>query len=391
MAALTLQSLSASSASRREPAWLRERREAAFQAAQRIPPPSLRIGLGIALNLEPLDIGTLNPEDLLGAGPLLIPRAAGAEILPLADALDRHGPLLEHLLFSAIPIEADRFAALHAAFVSRVLFIRVPAETKAAEPILLDVAAAGPGLYHILVVAEPGSDADIVLLTSGQASLRSEAVEVFAQEGARVRVMGIQYLSQDSRLVTFKHAVLAKGAQVTWLDAHLGGALVSASTHARLDAPGADAKTLGLFYGSGSQAFHLRAASHHAAPRTRSDILAKGALDGHARAVFRGLVKIGPDAAQSDGHQHARALLLSDAAEMDAVPNLEIDTHDVTCGHGAAVGSLDPEQLFYLETRGIPEGEARRAIVGGFFAPLLAALPTAELQERLAAAIQARL
>ncbi len=391
MAPLTLQSLSASSVSRREPAWLRERREAAFQAAQGLPVPSSRIGLGLALNLETLDIEALDPEALGHAAPRTLPRVSGAAILPLPEALLRYDALLRRFLFTALPVKTERYAALHAAFVSRVLLIRIPAHTKAEEPILLEVAAAGPGLDHILCIAEPGSAADVVLMLHGRSPLRSEAVEVFAQEGARVRVMGIQDLSQDSRLVTFKHAVLAKDAQVTWLDAHLGGALVSASTHARLDAPGAGAKTLGLFYGSGSQVFHLRASSHHAAPRTRSDILAKGALDGHARAVFRGLIRIETGAAQSDGHQHARALLLSDSAEMDAVPDLEIDTHDVTCGHGAAVGSLDPEQLFYLETRGIPEGEARRALVAGFFAPLLAALPTAELQERLAAAIQARL
>lgn len=371
----------------REPSWLVATRRAAFETAVALPKPPAKIALGIALRADALDLGAVDVEGLGQALPLHLPTVAGADILPLAGALDL--PDVQALLFSTLP-KADRALAFHQALWNRGVFVRIHANEQIQEPIRLPLQADRDAIDHILILAEAQSTAKVILEARGSAPLRSEAVEIFVQEGARLSVACLQSLSAQSLQASAKFAKVGRDASLTLLDAQLGCSRARSAADVTLTEPGSSVENLGLFFGTDEQVFDLRAASRHQSGHTQSNILIKGALNQRARTVFRGLVKIGKLARASDGHQHASALLLSEDAEMDAIPNLEIENDDVKCGHGAAVGSLDPDTLFYLESRGVPEGEARRAVVLGFFESFLERLPQA-LADELRAALEARL
>jgi Fe-S cluster assembly protein SufD len=159
----------------------------------------------------------------------------------------------------------------------------------------------------------------------------------------------------------------------------------------RLQGKGAENKILGVLFGDGQQTFENWVTQLHTAPNTTSDIQYRGALKGSAKSFFSGMVAIAKEAQQSDAYQSSKSLLLSTDARADAIPNLEILADDVKCSHGAAVGPVDEEQKFYLQTRGIPVGEAEEMIVQGFFEPVIAAIDSEAERDRLRLFIEEKL
>jgi len=174
----------------------------------------------------------------------------------------------------------------------------------------------------------------------------------------------------------------------------LGGDYARMRTDARIAGQGGTTKQIGLYYADGTQMLDFRTLQDHDAPRTNSDLLFKGVVQDHAKSVYTGLIRIREHAKGSVAYQTNRNLTLSEGAWAESVPNLEIETNDVKCSHASAIGPVDEDQRFYLESRGIPPEVAERLIVLGFFDDVLAALPTGsmsgELRERVAAKLQRR-
>jgi Fe-S cluster assembly protein SufD len=138
----------------------------------------------------------------------------------------------------------------------------------------------------------------------------------------------------------------------------------------------------GFFFTDGKQHLDLDTQQNHMAPNTTSDLLYKGALEGQSRAVWQGMIYVAPGAQRTDGYQANRNLVLSSRARADSIPGLEIMADDVRCTHGATVGKIDPELLFYLRSRGINEAEARRLVVEGFFEPVMDRIPYEGVRNR---------
>jgi len=172
---------------------------------------------------------------------------------------------------------------------------------------------------------------------------------------------------------------------------NLGASVSRVDLNARVLGPGANSDMLGLYFGDADQHFDHNTSQDHVAPHAHSDLLYKGALDDKSRAVFRGIIRVHKNAQQTDAYQTNRNMLLSDDARADSLPNLEIEADDVKCSHGATVGQLDDESLFYLMSRGLPRSRAERLVVLGFLGEVLSRLPLGGVVEKVTRAIEAKL
>ncbi len=211
------------------------------------------------------------------------------------------------------------------------------------------------------------------------------------RDGAGLRCIHLQEWGAGVHNFSTQRVLLGRDATINWLVVTLGGSLSRADVQAFLNGPGATAEMLGIFFADGHQHFDHHTMQVHNAPSAGSDLLFKGTLNDTARSVFSGLIQVAPGAQKTDSYQLNRNLLLSDKARADSIPNLEIQANDVRCTHGASVGPVDPEQLFYLMAHGLSRAEATRLIVEGFFEPVVARIPLEGVRQRLWASIERKM
>ena len=207
------------------------------------------------------------------------------------------------------------------------------------------------------------------------------------KENAKASFYSLQNWDEGTSHFQFQHVSQRSYSRFNAVAVSLGGRMFRNETVINLEGQGAENKVLGVLFGERTQNFENWITQNHVAPKTTSDIQYRGALKGAARSFFSGLVSIKKEAQQSDAYQSAKTLLLSRDAHADAIPNLEILADDVKCSHGAAVGSVDEDQKYYLQTRGIDPDSAEKAIIEGFFEPVIAEVPSEPVRERLRAFI----
>jgi Fe-S cluster assembly protein SufD len=234
--------------------------------------------------------------------------------------------------------------------------------------------------------------ATLVVEQVGSTTL-ADNVEVDVADGAQLTLVTVADWASDAVQAQHIKFRLAKDARVTHVQVSLGGDLVRQYTSVEYTGRGGDAELYGLYFADGHQHLEHRQLVDHSVPDCRSYVGYRGALQGDgAHTVWVGDVLIQVDATGTDTYEINRNLVLSDGARADSVPNLEIETGEVAgAGHASTTGRFDDEQLFYLMARGIPEAEARKLVVRGFFAELLDKVPVEPLRERLGDAIEARL
>ena len=302
--------------------------------------------------------------------------AAGVFVGPISEA--KSGA---ELLGSVADGAADYFTVLNDAFAPEPLVIDVADGATVAAPVLVlnrtvgDQAASFPRL-----VVRVGADAEVrvcdVQLSSGPV-LVAPVVELDVGPAGRLGYLNIQGLSGDTWQIGSHLARVERDASLTAASAGLGGGYARTRTDARLVGRGASGDLLSLYFGSGSQTLDFRTYQDHAAPDTTSNLLYKGAVGDSARSVYSGLIRVRPDARGTNAFQTNRNLKLSEDAWAESVPNLEIENNEVRCSHASAVGPIDHDQIFYLESRGVPTAVAERLIVAGFFDEVIGALPVA--------------
>lgn len=308
--------------------------------------------------------------DLSDAGAL----PDGVELTGLTELLARDPGALEGRLGRLATDDGEAMVALNTALMADGYVLRIGRDVTVADPIeILFVGTAGqaPLAYHPrnLVVAEPGADAVIVEDHIGHgagAYFANGATEIFAEEGARLRHYKLQDEAPEAYHLHAAYARLAAGAAYESFQLSLGGRLARHELRVVLDGAGATCRLNGAYLADGVQHIDNTTLIDHASAGASSREVYKGVLDGKARAVFQGTIRVRRDAQQSDGHQLHRALLLSEQAEIDAKPALEIYADDVKCSHGATAGELDDDALFYLRARGIPADAARRLLISAF-------------------------
>jgi Fe-S cluster assembly protein SufD len=189
----------------------------------------------------------------------------------------------------------------------------------------------------------------------------------------------------DSNVVHFHYQHLHQFARsrLSTVTVQVGGHVTHIESDIHLNGPAAENKVLGVIFGDQNQTFENWVTQNHISRQTTSDIQYRSALNGASKSFFSGMVYIAKEAQKSDAFQSAKALLLSKEARADAIPNLEILADDVRCSHGAAVGAVDEDQKFYLQTRGIAPTEAEKIIIQGFIEPVIEAVPSGDTQEKL--------
>lgn len=298
-------------------------------------------------------------------------------------------------------VPADRVAAQAFSSFETATVVTVKRDTEVAEPIEIVVEGPGTdtvGYGHLQIRVEELSRAIVVVDLRGSGTY-ADNVEIIVGDSAGLGLIWIADWADDMVHVSAHHAKLGKDAVLGHVNVTLGGDVVRTSATVRFTGPGGDAKMLGTYFADDGQFFESRLLVDHAQPHCKSDVLYKGALQGDpdskkpdAHTVWIGDVLIRAEATGTDTFEVNRNLVLTDGARADSVPNLEIETGEIVgAGHASATGRFDDEQLFYLRARGIPEDQARRLVVRGFFNEIIGKIAVPEVRERLTAAIEREL
>lgn len=331
-------------------------------------------------------------RDWVASEPEVSEVPAGVEIVSVADLIARDPSALDSALGTLTPL-THPLAALNLALLRGGVVVRIEKGAHVETPIeIVHTAVAGLSTPYVFIDAGEGSQAVVVERFVGDpACLTLPVAEVVVGPGAvldhvRVQEHGTEVhhfghlTASVERDGNYRSRVMTLGAKVSRLDLVV-----------RLDAPGAQTTLDGLYLtGDGQQHDHITVVDHRK-PHTTSIERYKGILDGKSRAIFDGTIYVRRDAQKSNGAQENRNLLLSDDAVVNTKPHLEIDADDVKCSHGATVGRLDPDQLFYLRARGIDAQSARSILVYAFAREVVDRIPVKALRERISATVLARL
>ena len=385
------------------PEWLRERRALDFDAFQEQPFPDTSMEDWRRTDLRHLVLDEYAPPLQPAAPPPVVAELAaqGVTISSLEQAArDQPDLVRRYFEHEVVPASAGKFAALNAAFWRGGMFVHVPRGVTATVPVWNAVGAPGDTepqaiLPRSLVVVEEGGHLVYTDQFGGPVAagtaLCSSVTEVVLGDGA-----GIQYLVLQEWPETVNHFAthrihLGKGCQAELVVAATGGALSKTYMEVAMLGEGSHARISGLVIGDGKQHFDYQSLQDHFAPNCDSDLLVKAALRDTSYSVYSGLIKIRKDAQHSNAYQANRNLLLSPTAKAHTIPRLEIEANDVRCTHGATVGQVDADQLFYLETRGIQTREAQNLLVHGFFQPVIDRIALPEVQQHIHDTIDAAL
>lgn len=417
------------------PEWLAERRSAAWATYEDTPMPTTRLedwrytNLRRLLYLDELKLAEAGSTDAeLPAGVVAAMDAdreaaghavevdgrivrtdleaelaeQGVVLMSLRDAAATEGAVGEmvqkYLATQALPPEIGKFQALNAALWTDGIVLYVPKDVQLDLPIRATRWASQSGSAYFsrtLIVAERHSQVSFVdeILSDDfeEQTFHSTAVELIAKDGAQIQYVSVQRMGKNAFYMSQQRTLANRDSTLDTLNVSLGASVARVDLNAQLLGPGANSDMMGLYFGDADQHFDHATSQDHIAPNATSDLLYKGALDGAARAVFRGIIKVHQGAQRTDAYQTNRNLLLSGDAQADSLPNLEIEADDVKCSHGATVGHLDDEALFYLMSRGLPRERAERLVVMGFLGEVMSRLPLGGVVEKVTEAIDRKL
>jgi Fe-S cluster assembly protein SufD len=292
----------------------------------------------------------------------------------------------------------EKFAAHNAAMWKHGLLVHVPAGVELEEPLYVRIANAVEGgslFWRLLVVAGPGSKFSLIEDYSSSRSdlgaYSNAVVELYVEQDAKLEYVSLQNLSQETWHFASHHARVERDAELDWVAGGFGSKKGKIRIQNDLAGPGATSRVTGAYFADGTQHLDYDTFQEHMAPNTESDFAFKGALRDESSAVWRGMIRVEQDAQKTNAYQENRNLMLSPKAHADSIPGLEILANDVRCTHGATLGRVDREQLFYLMARGLSRQEAERLIVRGFFQDVLDRIQLLPVREALGNALESRI
>ncbi|MDW8325367.1 MAG: Fe-S cluster assembly protein SufD [Anaerolineales bacterium] len=311
-------------------------------------------------------------------------------------AARKYPELVKKHLGKVVPITEGKFAALAETLADYGLFLYVPKGAQLELPLHSVAWLTGPSHFgRVLIVVDDGASATVVHETSSpegaQPALHAATVEVKVGRDAHLTFVELQSLGRHFWNFTHERVRVGANSKVDWIFVAQGSRLTKNFSEIDLDGEGAVGKMSGYYFTDGDQHLDHDTQQNHNAPHTTSDLLFKGALKDRSRSVWQGMIYVAPGAQKTDGYQANRNLVLSPHARADSIPGLEIMADDVRCTHGATVGKLEEEHIFYLMTRGLTRREAERLVVDGFFDPILQRIPFEGVRERLKRSIEAKM
>jgi Fe-S cluster assembly protein SufD len=321
----------------------------------------------------------------------------GVTVMSLERAATEHPDLVARYLGTVVDGD-DVFVARNDAGLRGGAFVHIAAGVALTQPILLSALQSQGGselARHTLIVLEAGSQAEVWEQYQSAApdtdGVLNTVVELIVGENAHLRFVAGQDLSERSWIFGTHRAEVARDGALDWVALGFGSAGGHVRMETRLGGPGADARVTGAYASHGRQHIDFDTTQEHAAPNTTSDLAFRGVLQGRSTAVWKGNIIVDRGAQKTDAFQESRNLLISKRAHADAIPGLEIQANDVRCTHAAAVAQVDPEQLFYLRTHGLPEDVAKRLVIEGFLSALVERFPEGPLREVLRETLERRL
>jgi Fe-S cluster assembly protein SufD len=307
-------------------------------------------------------------------------------------------PLETHERLATLVGTDDKFTAHNAAAWQHGLLVRVPKGVVVEQPLyvrIVNSTEGGSHFFRLLVIAEPESRFSLIeeyASTSPDLPAYSNvAVELFVEAGAKLEYVSLQNLSRETWHFAAHHARVERDGELDWVAGGFGSKKGKTRIQNDLAGPGATSRVTGAYFADGTQHLDYDTFQEHIAPHTTSDFAFKGALRDSATTVWRGMIRVERDAQKTNAYQENRNLLLSKDAHADSIPGLEILANDVRCTHGATLGQVDREQLFYLMARGLSRSEAERLIVRGFFQDVLDRIELEPVRDALASALEARI
>jgi len=377
-----------------EPDWLSSARDRAKELGSGLELPSQKQKGWEFTDLSELDF------DSYAAGVATVEGLAhtdgdgdGLIVMPLAEAAARHPELVRGHLGQIVPA-ADLFTARNESRWRDGVLVYVPRGARLTEPLRLTIGGAhGEDIeWRALVVLDEGAEAEVwERYDSDGESLFNAVVELVVGDGANLRYVCEQELSDRSWVFATQRAEVGRDANLDWVALGFGSAHGKVRMETKLAGRGSSARVTGAYAGDGAQRLDYDTTQEHAAEDTVSDLAFRGVLGGHATAVWRGMIRVDPGAQRTDAFQESRNLLLSTDAHADAIPGLEIEADDVRCTHAAAVAQVDAEQLYYLRAHGLPAPEAKRLVVEGFLQELVERAKEGPIRDALATELERRL
>lgn len=401
-------------------------RQAAWEAYQRLPLPSTQEEAWRRTDIRGLEAGSFSlpqpgeqteapPAELLQPlvgehhGGQLVLQPGGQNRLDLDPALAaqgvvfadlqaaerQHPELLERILGKVVRPDEGKFAAMAGALAQNGALVYVPRGVQIEEPLHSIFWAPDTGrayFSHLLVYLEAGASLTYVheaashTRPAGQ-TLHAGIVEIIVGPAANLRFVELQSWGEHVWNFSHERVRVERDGNLDWIFGAVGSHLTKNFSDLDLVGQGAVGRMSGFYFTDGVQHLDHDTQQNHLAPHTTSDLLFKGALKDRSRSVWQGMIYVAPGAQKTDGYQANRNLTLSPQARADSIPGLEILADDVRCTHGATVGKIDPDLVFYLRSRGIPPKEAERLVVEGFFDPIMQRIPFEGVRSRFQAAI----
>ena len=320
--------------------------------------------------------------------------ARGVIFADLSTAARLYPDIVARILGQTVNAEEGKFASLAGAFAQNGVLLYVPRGLKLEQP--LHSILWGPGanlahISHLLVFVDEGASVSYVhesaSPTESADALHAGLVEIKVMQSASLKFVELQSWGKHVWNFTHERVRVERDGKLDWIFGAIGSRLTKNFSELDLAGEGASGRMSGFYFTDGKQHLDHDTQQNHFAPHTTSDLLFKGALKGQSRSVWQGMIYVAKGAEKTDGYQANRNIVLDEGARADSIPGLEILADDVRCTHGATVGRLEAEPVFYLKSRGIPQVDAERLVVEGFFDPIMQRIPFEGVRERFHQAI----
>lgn len=419
-----------------EPDWLRDKRQVAWSVFEETPLPTIsdedwrrtdlrrikweQFKLAAEFSIAPTQNLADLPEDVRDALEEKYPAAGrivlannrvlylevdpalaeqGVIFTSLAQAAQTHPDLVQKYLGSeAVPPSNGKFAALNSALWQGGVFLYLPKNVEVEHPFQAALILEGPNSVifpRTLIVAETNANATYIeeSISHGEhgQALNVGVVEIYTNPGAQVRYVDVQRWGEDVYNFNIKRSVSRNDSNVVWETGQLGGRMTKTYYDSELVGNGANMAFNGVYFMRGKQHLDVDSLIHHIGTSTGGDLLLHGAVQDKARSIFTGLIKIEQTGQQTNSYLKNENLILTPTARADAIPTLEIDANDVRASHGATIGKIDEEYIFYLMSRGIPRNTAVRMVVEGFFHKVFDRMYNERVREKLFNAVSAKI
>lgn len=351
------------------------------------------------LKIESFD---LNPETKISASVLSEELAEKGVILTdINTALDKY-PIAQQYFFKSTKfkefrdaknpqdflantkIDKDKFVALSAAHFSNGIFLYVPKNIELEEPIRVNFE--GNGILHNLVIVEPSSKVDFIEEYSGREGneqLNVCVTEVFANQNSKINFHHINSWTKNISNFTNIVGAVERDASINWISGCFGGKINRLRIDTLFNGQGSQCNNIGVFLGKGREHIDFTTNMYHNVENTTNEVLVDGILKDESTSVYRGLIRIEKEAQKTYSYLENHTLKLGEKTLANSVPSLKIDANDVKASHGATIGQINDEHMFYLMARGLSREEAEALIVEGFFEPVIQKIPSEELREKI--------